>query len=80
MLVSYSAYERVAFTAINAVVESLGYITSLLRLFRRLKVPFAARQLQQAANFAVPRRLLCLQCGPAFSLNPHLTLAPHSGC
>ena len=39
MLISYSAYERVAFTAISTVVESLGYITSLLRLFRRLKVP-----------------------------------------
>ena len=39
ILVSYSAYERVAFTAINAVAESLGYITSLLRLFCHLKVP-----------------------------------------
>ena len=39
MLVSYSANERVAFIAINTVAESLGYITSLLRLFCRLKVP-----------------------------------------
>ena len=28
MLVSYSAYETVAFTAIGTAAESLGYITS----------------------------------------------------
>ena len=39
MLASYLAYERVAFTAINAGAESLGYITSLLRLFCRLEAP-----------------------------------------
>ena len=39
MLASYSAYEIVAFTAINTVVESLVYMTSLVRLFCRLKVP-----------------------------------------
>ena len=33
------AYERVACMAINTVAESLGYITSLLRLFCQLKVP-----------------------------------------
>ena len=80
MLVLYSAYERVAFTAINAVVESLGYITSLLRLFCHLQVPspvrlVCPRQLPQAANFAVPRRLIFLQCGPA-SINSFMLTSP----
>ena len=39
MLVSSSAYERVAAIAICAVAESLGCITWLVRLFCRLKVP-----------------------------------------
>ena len=54
MLVSYSANERVAFIAINTVAESLGYITSLLRLFCRLKVPppvcFACRAATTAGS------------------------------
>ena len=63
MLVSYSAYERVAFTAINAVVESLVYITSLVRLFGCPKVClqcalFAVGQLPQAVKLAVPCRLI----------------------
>ena len=54
MLVSYLAYERVAFTAINTVVESLGYITSLVRLFCRLKVPSPVCFVCRAASVANP--------------------------
>ena len=39
MLVLYSAYEGVAFKAINTAVESLDFITSLIGLFCPLKVP-----------------------------------------
>ena len=105
MLVSYSAYERVAFIAINTAAESLGYtITiSLVRLFcspessifsvlclpRRRRLPQATaagdcrrrlpqataagdcrRRLPQATTavkLATPHRLICLQCGSAFT-------------
>ena len=66
MLVSYSAYERVAFTAINTVVESLGYITSLLRLFCRLKVPSPVCFVCRAAITASGK--LC--CAPPPNLSP----------
>ena len=76
MLVWYSAYERVPFTAINTAVESLGYITSLLRLFCRLQCAlFAAWQLPQAAKFAVPCLPFCLRCGLALSFATGIKVA-----
>ena len=64
MLVLYSAYERVAPIAINTVAESLGCITSLLRLFCCLKVPPQVCFVCRAATTAgcMPTRQFHLQC------------------
>ena len=80
MLVSYSAYERVA---INTAAESLGFITSLVRLFCRLKVsPPVCFVCRAAAKPPIlsPVHVLCVQFVWAFryGLACHLFIILHT--